>query len=177
MPAFSTRHLPGAFATSSLRANLPGCGGRSYSQLPLAPSWWPLACCCLLPLTGTTSPTQRFLLVLAMIAGFHLAGGALLPRLRPLGLALHAVGTVALGRHFSGGTDLQSRGTLAGRHPPVGDRRCALVAGATRLAPGHAQRAAHPRVGCLGVERAGATLQSAWIACWFSSSRCWRLPI
>ncbi len=43
------------------------------------------------------SPTQRFLLVLAMIAGFHLAGGALLPRLRPLGLALHAIGTVALG--------------------------------------------------------------------------------
>ena len=43
------------------------------------------------------SPTQRFLLVLAMIAGFHLAGGALLPRLRPLGLALRAIGTVALG--------------------------------------------------------------------------------
>jgi uncharacterized membrane protein len=43
------------------------------------------------------SPTQRFLLVVTMIAGFHLAGGALLPRLRPLGLALHAIGTVALG--------------------------------------------------------------------------------
>jgi len=43
------------------------------------------------------SPTQRFLLVLTMIAGFHLAGGALMTRLRPLGLALHAVGTVALG--------------------------------------------------------------------------------
>src|SRR4029077_13069958 len=43
------------------------------------------------------SPTQRFLLVLAMISGFHLAGGAPLPRLRPLGLALHAIGTVALG--------------------------------------------------------------------------------
>ncbi len=43
------------------------------------------------------SPTQRFLLVLAMIAGFHLAGGALINRLRPLGLALHAIGTVALG--------------------------------------------------------------------------------
>ena len=43
------------------------------------------------------SPTQRFLLVLAMISGFHLAAGALLPRLRALGLALHAVGTVALG--------------------------------------------------------------------------------
>jgi uncharacterized membrane protein len=43
------------------------------------------------------SPTQRFLLVAAMIAGFHLAAGALMPRLRALGLALHAVGTAALG--------------------------------------------------------------------------------
>jgi uncharacterized membrane protein len=43
------------------------------------------------------SPTQRFLLVLAMISGFHLAAGALMPRFRALGLALHAVGTVALG--------------------------------------------------------------------------------
>jgi uncharacterized membrane protein len=43
------------------------------------------------------SPTQRFLLVLAMIAGFHLAAGALMPRMRALGLALHAIGTVALG--------------------------------------------------------------------------------
>ena len=43
------------------------------------------------------SPAQRFLLVVTMIAGFHVAGGALMPRLRPLGLALHAIGTVALG--------------------------------------------------------------------------------
>jgi len=43
------------------------------------------------------SPTQRFLLVVVMIAGFHLAAGAFMPRLRPLGLCLHAVGTVALG--------------------------------------------------------------------------------
>ena len=43
------------------------------------------------------SPTQRFLLVLAMISGFHLAAGALMPRIRALGMALHAVGTVALG--------------------------------------------------------------------------------
>src|SRR5580700_22501 len=28
------------------------------------------------------SPTERFLLVLAMISGFHLAAGALMPRLR-----------------------------------------------------------------------------------------------
>lgn len=43
------------------------------------------------------SPTQRFLLVLTMIAGFHVAAGALMPRMRALGMALHAVGTVALG--------------------------------------------------------------------------------
>jgi uncharacterized membrane protein len=43
------------------------------------------------------SPTQRFLIVLAMVAGFHLAAGMLMPRMRTLGLALHAVGTVALG--------------------------------------------------------------------------------
>lgn len=43
------------------------------------------------------SPTQRFLLVLTMVSGFHLAAGALMPRLQALGLALHGVGTVALG--------------------------------------------------------------------------------
>jgi uncharacterized membrane protein len=43
------------------------------------------------------SPTQRFLLVLVMISGFHLAAGALRTRMRALGLALHAVGTIALG--------------------------------------------------------------------------------
>ena len=43
------------------------------------------------------SPAQRFLLVLAMVAGFHLAAGALAPRMRTLGLALHGVGTVTLG--------------------------------------------------------------------------------
>ena len=43
------------------------------------------------------SPTQRFLIVLAMIGGFHLAAGALMPRLRALGIALHGIGTAALG--------------------------------------------------------------------------------
>jgi uncharacterized membrane protein len=43
------------------------------------------------------SPAQRFLLVLAIIAGFHLAAGALMPRMRSLGMALHAIGTVSLG--------------------------------------------------------------------------------
>jgi len=43
------------------------------------------------------SPAQRFLIVLTMIAGFHLAAGALMPRLEALGIALHGIGTVALG--------------------------------------------------------------------------------
>lgn len=43
------------------------------------------------------SPAQRFALVLAMVGGFHLAAGALMPRLRSLGIALHGVGTATLG--------------------------------------------------------------------------------
>jgi len=43
------------------------------------------------------SPAQRFFLVLTMVAGFHVAGGAIMPRMRALGLALHAIGTVSLG--------------------------------------------------------------------------------
>ena len=43
------------------------------------------------------SPAQRFLLVLAMISGLHMAAGALSPRMHALGLSLHGVGTVALG--------------------------------------------------------------------------------
>lgn len=43
------------------------------------------------------SPTQRFLLVLTMVLGFHLAAGALMPRMRALGMALHGVGTATLG--------------------------------------------------------------------------------
>jgi uncharacterized membrane protein len=71
------------------------------------------------------SPAQRFLLVLAMIAGFHLAAGALMPRLRPLGIALHGVGTAALGagiflagqifnlqEHWPGGVLLWAIGAL-----------------------------------------------------------------
>ena len=71
------------------------------------------------------SPTERFLLVLALVAGFHLAAGALMPRMRALGLALHAVGTVALGggiflagqifnlqEHWPGGILLWALGAL-----------------------------------------------------------------
>jgi len=43
------------------------------------------------------SPTGRFLMVLAMIAGFHIAGGLFVTRLGPLGMSLHAIGTIALG--------------------------------------------------------------------------------
>ncbi len=43
------------------------------------------------------SPVQRFVLVLVMVGGFHLAAGAVMPRMRALGIALHGVGTVVLG--------------------------------------------------------------------------------
>jgi len=43
------------------------------------------------------SSTRRFLLLLGMIAGFHIAAGVFMPRMRALGIALHAIGTIALG--------------------------------------------------------------------------------
>ncbi len=43
------------------------------------------------------SPAQRFALVLLMVGGFHIAAGAVAPRLRVLGIALHGVGTATLG--------------------------------------------------------------------------------
>lgn len=43
------------------------------------------------------SPAQRFALVVLLVAGFHVAAGALMPKLHALGMALHGVGTVALG--------------------------------------------------------------------------------
>lgn len=43
------------------------------------------------------SPTQRMLIVLVMVSGFHLAGGYAMPKLRALGVTLHALGTVSLG--------------------------------------------------------------------------------
>ena len=71
------------------------------------------------------SPAERFLLVVVMIAGFHLAGGALMPRMRTLGMALHAIGTAALGggiflaaqifnleEHWPGGILLWALGAL-----------------------------------------------------------------
>jgi len=73
------------------------------------------------------SPAQRFLLVVTMIAVFHIAAGALMPRLRVLGIALHAVGTVALGagiflagqifnlqEHWPGGILLWAIGAVLG---------------------------------------------------------------
>ena len=76
----------------------PGLRWPAVLAIALAPSWWGPACCCSSPPTGKTfHPPQRFVLVLAMVTGFHLAAGALMPRMRALGLALHAVGTVALG--------------------------------------------------------------------------------
>jgi uncharacterized membrane protein len=71
------------------------------------------------------SPTQRFLLVLTMVAGFHVAAGLLIERLRALGVALHAIGTIALGagiflagqifnlqEHWPGGVMLWAAGAL-----------------------------------------------------------------
>ena len=73
------------------------------------------------------SPAQRFALVLAMVAGFHLAAGALMPRMRSLGIALHGVGTATLGagiflagqifnlqEHWPGGVMLWAIGAALG---------------------------------------------------------------
>ncbi len=73
------------------------------------------------------SPSQRFLLVLTMVAGFHIAAGLLIDRLRALGIALHAVGTICLGggiflagqifnlqEHWPGGIMLWAIGALLG---------------------------------------------------------------
>lgn len=79
-------------------------------------------------------PTQQFLLVVAMVTGFHFAGGALMPRVRALGLALHAAGTVALGsgiflagqifnlqeRWWGGGTDIAEQIFILLGHWPSG---------------------------------------------------------
>ncbi len=43
------------------------------------------------------SPAQQFTLVLVMVAGFHIAAGFAHQRFQALALALHAVGTIALG--------------------------------------------------------------------------------
>lgn len=43
------------------------------------------------------SPAERFALVLALVAGFHVAGAFASDRFRGMGVALHAIGTIALG--------------------------------------------------------------------------------
>jgi uncharacterized membrane protein len=71
------------------------------------------------------SPSQRFLLVLTMVSGFHVAAGLLMDRLRALGVALHAIGTICLGggiflagqifnlqEHWPGGIMLWAAGAL-----------------------------------------------------------------
>jgi uncharacterized membrane protein len=73
------------------------------------------------------SPSQRFLLVLTMVAGFHIAAGLLIDRLRALGVALHAIGTICLGggiflagqifnlqEHWPGGIMLWAAGAVIG---------------------------------------------------------------
>jgi uncharacterized membrane protein len=73
------------------------------------------------------SPRGRFSLVLAMVAGFHLAGALFAERHSILATALHAIGTVSLGagiflaaqifnleEHWPGGLMLWGIGALAG---------------------------------------------------------------
>lgn len=72
------------------------------------------------------SPSQRFTLVLAMTAVFHVAGAAFAERMRTLSVAMHAIGTIALGggiflaaqifnleEHWPGGFMLWSIGAVA----------------------------------------------------------------
>jgi uncharacterized membrane protein len=73
------------------------------------------------------SPAQRFALVIIMIAGFHLSAGALIDRLHALGLALHGVGTVALG----GGIFLAGQIFNLQEHWPGGILLWAIGAAAT----------------------------------------------
>jgi uncharacterized membrane protein len=71
------------------------------------------------------SPSQRFALVLTMVAGFHVAAGFLIERFRALGVAVHAIGTICLGggiflagqifnlqEHWPGGIMLWAIGAL-----------------------------------------------------------------
>ena len=71
------------------------------------------------------SPTNRFVLVLAMVAVFHVSGGLLGRKVEAVGTALHVAGTVALGggiflagqifnleEHWPGGLMLWSLGAL-----------------------------------------------------------------
>src|SRR5947209_13818575 len=45
----------------------------------------------------TLSPTQRFLLVLLMVAVFHVAGALVAEKFHGMAIALHAIGTATLG--------------------------------------------------------------------------------
>jgi hypothetical protein len=123
------------------------------------------------------SPTERFLLVVTMVAGFHVGGGLTMPRLRPLGLALHGIGTVALG----GGIFLAGQIFNLQEHWPGGILLWAIGAVLSWLVLRDWLQAA-----------LSALLLPAWIAsewsvraqryscgagyCW-NSSRFWRLPI
>jgi hypothetical protein len=122
------------------------------------------------------SPTQRFLLVLTMIAGFHLAGGMLMPRFRALGLSLHAIGTVALG----GGIYLAGQIFISrniGRAASCCGRSGLCFRGwccATGSTP-RSVRYSPPR-GSLRSGACGPATTRIWIACSLGSSSCCRLP-
>jgi len=87
------------------------------------------------------SPAARFLVVLTMVALFHIAGGASAARFHGLAVALHAVGTVALGagialvaqifnlaEHWPRGLMLWTLGAVAGRLLLRDSSQLALVA-------------------------------------------------
>jgi len=72
------------------------------------------------------SPSQRFLLVLILTGGFHVAGAFFAERMRTLSITMHALGTAALGagiflagqifnlqEHWPGGVMLWSIGAVA----------------------------------------------------------------
>ena len=72
------------------------------------------------------SPTQRFLLVIVLTGGFHIAGAFFAERMRTLSITMHALGTAALGagiflagqifnlqEHWPGGIMLWAIGAVA----------------------------------------------------------------
>ena len=66
------------------------------------------------------SPGWRLTLVLGMLALLHGAGILAKERFAGFAMTMHALGTVAAGRHCAGGADLQYAGALAGGGDAVG---------------------------------------------------------
>lgn len=71
------------------------------------------------------SPAERFAIVILLVAGFHVAGGAVGDRFQGMATALHAIGTAALG----GGIALAGQIFNLEEHWPLGVLLWALGAG------------------------------------------------